>query len=898
MDEPNFDEYQDLFIQCVNNMQNQELMQNFLQLKSSLLMDNPEKYFGHFIEFNINIFCNSEIPEKSRVQAAIFIKDGLLAFEFKVVRIFWLNLPDRIHDYTLNTLFQALSSEIPATRNICSECIACISLLELDNKKPNKERKWYQFCEKLYQFIIEKDKTENLFIGAISCLAALFNYQLIQQTDIPEGLIEIMRILQQILIQKVDHIYAIQNAAVALYRIIRQTPGLYPPEQIHGFIEMAREAFQPPMPPTQTANFYSAILDILLELIKQNYQCFLENPPLIQNICGLLSEQIRSQKAILKCYDIYFLTGIVDFETQNGRTSTFSTILGAQFVNDLLQCLIDIEDPENENPEDPTDNPPHMAAASALYALFNHNQQEIFNAVKFFYEMHINSENWIEIHGSIYSIIAICTNPNNDPPEPILEFLSFAFPFIISQAGEPCFNLRTKETSLWIISKIITSYPQLILLPGLSSNLYDLFIQSFNPQYPPLIIKRASTIFSILARNCDENFLNERFDKTADLILDLVHSFEPNPSINPPDIITPLFSALNSLIMYSSPMVNEQIKSLLDKLFEDISNPYLTSSICLTASSAFTKIPEFIIPELNDYATKLLYVIKPTLGASHQLKSCSYVYREPLNESQLFIEIYKATLDTEFVPNSFDTDIWECTLIALCHLLTFHSPNIQLLAFSLFSTMYNALSVSSENLCCLAIRGLGKLFDTLSSDITHNYLHLVLSRIDDIYDMACGFVSFRLALIYMYANIIKRLGSVYIDLNNEREQRMFERINQSAATVFTLSSAKEINDVNEMILYAYFCIFGGFDRNRTFLLDISKQNIFPLIESIWKNKVFNEKSLNALYQLIYSIGNTLTNQVNIDLNRRYVKNLVRQGCEIESIRKTAEDLLDFLENAI
>lgn len=845
--DPDLKEYLDNFNIICNEPENNDVAEQLIMKAKSR---NPED-FKLFLYYNMYIFQNPQQPS-ALYYSSILIMNAFRSSSPDEIKEKWFDPQvSEIQQEFKNTIISGLQDENVSVRNVCSTIIASIAFIE---------ETWQELCGMLINNI-KAEQGSNLTLGSITCLAELFSLPVIQpDAPLPDFMMELIMILSCAI--KEENLIPLSriDACSALIRVSDQIPIIYEPDVIDVIIDSISQSIK-------VDDLYLYLFNLLTELIKKNYANLnQEDGHIISNIKSIIFDEIQTRNGYFKCVAIDFLGQFADFEkTLTEPNYDFSCVIASEFVDQLLQCLIDIEDPQNQNPEDPLAITTHLIAATALQSLFCHNAQVIFERVRDFFQKYIGSSEWIEVHAAIYSIFALCKQSDeldgNYSPT-VKEFLDENFKLIIIHAGPDAMCLRTRETAMWIVSSVIESYPMIDQDTEDGVNkLIDLFEKSMDPSHPISIITRACKIFKIVANQCDRSYLDSIFQRISEIILVTIQNIQP--SINPDDAAKPLV-ALDALIKNCSSFCDQQISELLNELIRILQGQdcciLLVSPICFAICTILMKIPNIIQPMAESLLNPFIKLIDVTT-------------QEPTSFQQSGAE--------------FDLEIWESTFLVIANLIELDAVTNSGIVLILTNSIFNALYCGDIRLTKTALKVLGKLYINIPPEAMEQFLERTLSIITHL--ITSVFIerdlSFTSAVIFLYSTILERLGSNYIHFDsNEEHSEILQRINIAWKANFETENPKDVFNLYENIAHAYKCLAIGFSSDQQFLIMECKKNIFIFIEMISTNHLFDDDVLEKIYDFLETIAKILKTRINILMNKRFVLEIVAAGLENENIR--------------
>ena len=848
--DPDLKEYLDNFnIICDDPENNDAAEQLIMKAKSK----NPEE-FRLFLYYNMYIFQNPQnLPESALYYSSILIMNAFRSSSPDEIKEKWFDpqVSDIQHEFK-NTIISGLQDANVSVRNVCSTIIASIAFIE---------ETWQELCGMLINNI-KAEQGSYLTLGSITCLAELFSLPVIQQdAPLPDFMMELIMLLSYAIREESLVPLSRIDACSALIRVSDQIPIIYDQDVIDDIIDSISQSIK-------VDDLYLYLFNLLTELIKKNYvNLNQEDGHIISNIKSIICNEIQIRNGYFKCVAIDFFGQFADFEkTLSEPNYDFSCMIASDFVDQLLQCLIDIEDPQNQDPEDPLAITTHLIAATTLQALFCHNAQVIFERVKVFFENYIRSTNWIEVHAAIYSIFALCKQSDeldgNYSPT-VKEFLDENFKLIIIHAGPDAMCLRTRETAMWIISSVIESYPMIDQDSEEGVNkLIELFEKSMDPSHPISIITRACKIFKIVASQCDRSYLDSIFQRISELILVTIQNIQP--TINPDDATKPLV-ALNALIRNCSNFCDQQVSELLNELIRILQNQecciLLVSPICLAICTILMKIKNIIEPSIAES------LLNPFI------KLIDVTTQEPTSFQQNGAE--------------FDLEIWESTFLVIANLIDLGAVTNSGIVLIITNSIFNALYCGDIRLTKTSLKVLGKLYLNIPPEAMEQFIDKTLSIIT--YLITSVFIerdlSFTSSVIFLYSTILERLGSNYIHFDScEDHGEILQRINIAWRANFETENPKDVFNLYANIAHAYKCLAIGFANDQQFLIMECKKNIFIFIEMISTNHLFDDDVLEKIYDFLETIAKILKTRINILMNKRFVLEIVAAGLENENIR--------------
>lgn len=836
-----------------------------IDLLTQKARSNEPDDFRLFLEYNLYIFQNPQIHPSASFFSVIFIMNAFRRipdiknkwFDDKVLRA---------HQEVKNTIIGGLENENVSIRNVCSEIIANIVKLE--------ENSWPDVCAMLISNIRTQSTNHLRALGSIRCLSDIFYFPFIinmpPKMPLPDFMMELIMSLIYAIGEENLFIPSRIDACTALIEITNQFPFDYNNEMINTIMQIVVQSLK-------FDDLYQDLFKLLTCIVENNYNS-LKHPGnnTISNINNVIHNEIATKKGPFKIIAISYLAEISYFEKKKGiLDQTFSCSTATEFVDQLLQCLIDIEDPQNLEPEDPLTLTSHNAAITALRAFFYHNAQVIFENVDSFFHKYIVSQNWIEVHAAIYSIASICVEPSIGSDKPyyytIKDFLESILPYIIAHAGENAMCLRTKDTSMWIISSIFECYPTIAQNDDAIPKILTLFSETMNPKFPPIIIKRSCNIFASIAPQCNKIFLDSNFKKITEIILMIIQNLEPTMDIK---TIQRPFSALNSLINNCSNSCDQQILDLFNMFVNLLQNgncpEILISQISLTSAAIIKKIPNAFRQNAEQLMLLFIRLIDITTQPPSDYQQKDFNYSE------------------------YDIDKWENVLITLANLIDIIDKNYQVYSSLISNSVFNALNTNQLNLIKLALKTLGKLYEYFPKELMNEYLEPTLDSITLLISSKPpdSILPLRSSIIFLYGKMFAKLGSEYIDFRNQKHNEMINRIDQAWADGL---QPDDYIDLYSCIVYSYRCLFIGFSKHKDFL-KVECDKIFAFFKMIYDQKAFNDELLRLIYDLLKLIGETLQEEINLKINKRYIRQLVKISFDNPKLEKIAKDLMEFLSD--
>lgn len=835
-DDQDFKAYYDNFIIICNEPENNEVAEQLLsKAKSSDAND-----FRLFLIYNMNIFRNPEKHPSALYYSAILILNAFRSSTPNEIKDKWFdpNVVEIQQDFK-NTIITGLQNEDLKIRNVCSTIIASIAYIE---------DTWQELCGMLIDNI--KEQNLNQTLGSIHCLSELFALRVIHQDEpLPDFMMELIMILSDAIKEESLLISSRTDACQALIKVLEQFPCTFDTYAISHIVQNISQSLE-------VEDLYSYLFSLLIELVKKNYEDLNKDDSIIENIKGIIHNEIQNKKGYFKCVSIDFLNQLSDFEKDKNQP-VYSCSIAAEFVEQLLGCLIEIEDPENRNPEDPLKITSQITAANTLQSLYNHNSQVIFTSIRDFFNKFIGSQNWIEVHAAIFSVYALCQQSNEIEKtysETVKEFIDTIFPLIIIHAGEDAMCLRTKETSMWIISSIIESYPMIDedTEDGIPQ-LLTLFENSMNIEsYPMIIIIRACRIFKEVARRCNTNYLDSNFQKIVEIILTVIQNM---PLTSPTDALKP-FVALDELIRRCTNSCEEQISELMNILMEILQTenipPLLSNSICYTIATILKKI-DITPPVAESLVNPFIKIIEVTTQ-----DRATFQRRNP----------------------EIDLYLWEGVFYVLANIIDLNGVTNSGIALIIANSIFNALDQDDLELTKTALKVLGKLYNKVPPDEMEQYLDSTFDIVTKLITSAFTEIdlSFTSSVIYLYANIFMNMGSKFINFaENKKHSEALERIDVAWRGDYQSENQDDVLNLFITITFAYKCLVIGFSDEVPFLKIECKKNIFEFIKMIYETHCFNDNLLDNIFNLLSVIKKKLKKNINILMNRKYVLDLVEEG---------------------
>jgi hypothetical protein len=99
------------------------------------------------------------------------------------------------------------------------------------------------------------------------------------------------------------------------------------------------------------------------------------------------------------------------------------------------------------------------------------------------------------------------------------------------------------------------------------------------------------------------------------------------------------------------------------------------------------------------------------------------------------------------------------------------------------------------------------------------------------------------------------------------------------------------------LIRAFSNIVIGYRQNQAFLTQVAKL-AFNFVQTIWNIKLLSDEVLHELYDVFRRLGEALQQRVNVQLNKRHIRELVRLGAESqnENLQSEATAIGAFLED--
>ncbi|OHT04471.1 hypothetical protein TRFO_06383 [Tritrichomonas foetus] len=848
-----FSKYKDIFLKCCV----QQSDQTFYNLLTQFMESEDINDFKSFLEYNIEIFQNPHFHPKARELSSILLMNALRVqndLSFQKVQNKWFKqiiLP--LHTPIKETMLNGLSSQDIHIRNVCATTIASIAFIE--------EKTWQQLCTVLLSNIASQQNDIYRISGSIRCINEIFNFPIIRPesppgNDFPELIKALIEILQT---PHFDQ-STLVDASNALIEILKQYSHFFNDHDvINRILEVIESIFNSGVIiQNNQIDFYQALYNLLFLLFNFCYGSIEEHMPQIVNIT---QNQISNTTGMFKCISLNIWKEFAHFEIglekKGQQTKELACRAAPLFVGHLLNCLIQIEDPTYTGIEDPNVITTHMVAASALKEFFTCNSQVIFENVSNFFNL-IYEPDWTKVHAAIYSIPCVCTLPHSDS---VRDFLCKVLPFLITHSGPKAMCLRTKDTAMWAISCILNHYGEIAENDDNIPNLLTLFSETMDPEVPHIIMNRSCNIFFYLVPRCNKVFLDQNFEQLSSIILNRAASLKNFEYAAKP------FTAMNALISFCSNESDQHVFNLIQVFFTLVLNQNESderrSAGFRTLATIFKKIPEMIEPHATSFGAQIMSII---------------------------------SID------NIDSDLWACGLLALTNLIIIAKSQFVPFIHDISNNLYKALSVGEdEKLIRTSLDTLSKLFECNSEQMGQEF--------DNTYELIIKFIEIKppQIVIPMMASIINVFAQMFGTLRyfeietDEKINNMVKKIIEAGEFCMNSNTAdsQSENDYELIacIFYAYYNLFVGLQNKKDYLKFVCAP-IFKFVEFINAQKIYNDYVLGCLYKLLYKIGETLTTEVNVKLNKRFIKNLISVGMknsENPRLQEKAKELKVFLE---
>ena len=844
--------YKDIFISCCTNLNDPTFYEKLSQFGTS---DNKID-FKNFLDYNVEMFQHPEFHERAQELSSILIKNAINVTpeNFRQIQNKWINEEvSLIHQKIKNTILTGLSSQNDTVRNVCAAIIAIIAFID---------ETWQQLCIFLLGNIKDPESNHLLVFGCIRCLFELFNFPVLQQNpnfpdEFPDLLQEILHIMDR---QEIDQL-TLLNASQFLCLIITVYSSFFQNhEVIDSIINIIYKYIQNG---TVDINIYQAFFNILIEIVQQCYN-MIENH--MQKIVNIVKEQILNTKSQYKCIALDFWREIalfeISLEEKNIQSNSLACRAAPEFVNLLLNCLIEIEDPQLTSAEDPQEITTHMVAASSLKALFTCNCQVIFETIKSFFDL-IGDQSWIKVHAAIYSLSCLCTSPTSPL---IFDFLEVALPLLIIHSGPQAMNLRTKETSMWVIGCILQTYGEIVRSGNITEELFNLFKSTMTPDMPPIVMNRSCRIFYHFSKNCNKGFLDENFDEILTYLMGWIQYYRGNEYVKKP------FTSICALITNCTSESENKVLNLLQ--------PFL--SILLNINDNF---------ECRSSAALVISTILKDYSQSNE-PDFSQDYYKFIRDNALSIgsDLLKV------ISSECDFSIQECAFLAIANLIEVSKSQYSQIAMPTIELIFKALAQNDSLLVTTAIDTLSNIYQYIGFpgiDYFEKTSEILINLIKE-------------SNINVFSHIFRSFANMLRILNNPNIESLNEKLATPLVNILDLASKMIFPDsipfdtLIEMyvfIIYGYYNLFVGLTKSKIFLFQRSN-TIFEFIERISNSKLYDDDLLEHIYQLLYIMGSTLQTKINVKLNKQFVKKLLNAGMESnnQNLQEKARNLKVFLED--
>ena len=252
-------------------------------------------------------------------------------------------------------------------------------------------------------------------------------------------------------------------------------------------------------------------------------------------------------------------------------------------LTDMFATIIQNINPEDTEVEDPTGNPQlSMAATMALATLFKTAPDKVFPKLSALITEIKDQKIWTVQHSIclfIYVLTGKTVGTTHNFDRSVYSFIQNEFSYVCQCMQTD--NQRLRETSMWVVSQVISRNQSLLADYDDSIAVIQQIISFFGPEDEPLndeshpaIITRVISILYNICRSFRPTSYNSplRQDESGlfDTIVDYLTNILQLPQlIQNPNIITHAYEALNTLYI-RAPRNVESFRKILEKVMETI----------------------------------------------------------------------------------------------------------------------------------------------------------------------------------------------------------------------------------------------------------------------------------------------------------------------------------------
>jgi len=276
--------------------------------------------------------------------------------------------------------------------------------------------------------------------------------------------------------------------------------------------------------------------------------------------CVLVEEELILQEAI------------DDGEEDEGALLNIAAQASTFFVPVLLECLL-----KRHSHEDPDDRTVHASASWCLALFAECVKDPVVQLVKPFIVQNFNQESWVQQDAATQALGAILEGPSTQTLAPIV---AESAPLLIERLKTPGFSVAVRDTTSWVLARVLEFSPDSIP-PAALQSLLEAFLVSMK-QEPRVAVHSCYAITQLV--DYVESSMTEGTPATTPLsqftehlmqgLIEASNREDASETANGSELFTSAYSTLGDLIRVSGadvqPLMAQLMTTVLQKLAQTL----------------------------------------------------------------------------------------------------------------------------------------------------------------------------------------------------------------------------------------------------------------------------------------------------------------------------------------